>query len=431
MEKKIFRVAMYKRKLEQVILEMLDDFRIVYIAGPRQAGKSTLSHIVAGQRRMEYYTLDDPALLASATEDPLGFLYALKKPCVLDEFQLSPGLIRAIKIISDQAAIDQKGIFLLTGSADIFKSAKTQEALPGHMIRVELYPLSFTEICDTDFNIIDFLFAAEMEYVKGRLINKYSMSDILLTGGYPEIIGKSIRSRSAWFKSYVNGRLFKDFESIYNAKGDYHAKLKSLIKYVAGLNGNLLKYSSIGNYLGIDDKTVKKYIEALELMFIVKRVAPFVKNRARRSVVGMSKIHFIDTGLATHLLGIKTPEVLFVSQFFGGLVENLVYTEILKQSPWSVEDIQLYHFRDKQKNEVDLVLERDDGRIVGVEVKSSVTVRKEDFKGLHALKKYAGKSFMRGVLLYCGENILPFTIENQTFHAVPISFLIPETAEIG
>lgn len=135
---------LYKRDSKDRIIELLHDFRIVYLTGPRQAGKSTLAREIAGELGMDYCTFDDAALLASAQSDPQGLLASLRRPLVLDEFQMAPNLIGAIKMISD-CADGQKGLFLLTGSSDIFRSAQTQEALPGHLARVELYPLSHSE----------------------------------------------------------------------------------------------------------------------------------------------------------------------------------------------------------------------------------------------------------------------------------------------
>jgi len=133
---------MYQRFSKERIVQLLKEFRIVYLTGPRQAGKSTLAMAIAREAGLAYHTLDDDALLLAARTDPQGLLSALPAPMVIDEFQLAPELIRAVKQISDGAGPIKKGLFLLTGSADVFKSARTQEALPGHMARIELLPLS-------------------------------------------------------------------------------------------------------------------------------------------------------------------------------------------------------------------------------------------------------------------------------------------------
>lgn len=414
---------LYRRHIKERIIELLHDFRIVYLTGPRQAGKSTLAREIAAELGMGYYTFDDDALLASARSDPQGLLASLRRPLVLDEFQMAPSLISAIKMISDSAD-GPKGLFLLTGSSDIFRSAQTQEALPGHMARVELYPLSHSERHDHRSNQIDRLLGGSYDDALLQPLNRIALAEMLMDGGYPEAISKSLRSRNAWFASYAEGRLLKDFETMHQVKGDYHSKLGALIRNLAGMTGNLIKYANIANDLSQDDKTVKRYVEILELMFIIHRLNPYVRNSAKRAVVGMPKLHFVDTGLACHLLGLKHAETLHTSQFFGGLVENFVYAELLKHAAWSAEQVSFYHFRDTAKHELDLIIERSDGKVAGVEVKASMTVKQEDFRGLASFADYAGERFLHGILFYSGDKVLPFRIQGDTYHAVPISTLL-------
>jgi predicted AAA+ superfamily ATPase len=409
-----------KRHIKTRLIELLNDFRIVYLTGPRQAGKSTLVREVAKELGMGYYTLDDAALAASAESDPQGLLASLPKPLVLDEFQMAPNLIGAIKMVSD-IANGQKGIFLLTGSSDIFRSAHVQESLPGHMARVELYPLSLAERHERNLNVIDWLLGGTFEQAPQKALDRKELADLLIDGGYPEAIAKSPRSRDIWFASYIEGRLLKDFETMHHAKGDYHTKLSALIRNLAGMTGNLIKYANIANDLSQDDKTVKRYIEILELMFIIRRLHPYMRNSAKRAVVGMPKLHFVDTGLACHLLGLKKAETLHSTHFFGGLVENFVFCELLKHATWAEEDVSFYHYRDTARHELDLVVERSDGKVVGVEVKASMTVKPEDFSGMSVFADYAKDKFLHGVLFYSGDKVLPFKINGRVFHALPLS----------
>jgi predicted AAA+ superfamily ATPase len=416
---------MYRRNSEQLIKELLQDFRILYLTGPRQAGKTTMARKIAHGLGMQYISLDEQTAFASAQEDPQGFINSLaNQPVVLDEFQYAPELIRAIKLVSDQLSPQERGRFFLTGSADIFNSARTQEALPGHLARVELYPLSITEKQAGSFNLIDFLLAEKISLPANLpAISREQMAETLINGGYPEIQDKSPRTKQIWYKSYLHGRLFKDFESIYSAKGDYHTKLESLIPYLAGLSGNLMKYASIANDLGQNDKVVKSYIEALEWMFIVKCIHPYVKNRAKRQTIGMSKIHMIDTGLACHLLGLKKSKQLLHSSYYGGLLENFLVMECYKHLAWSEESMDIYHFRDKRKNEVDIVLEQEDHRLIGIEVKASSTIRSSDFKGLKKFAALTGEQFKYGLIFYTGSRLLPFADGNSRYYAVPLSVL--------
>jgi uncharacterized protein len=416
---------MYPRHSETLLKELLNEFRILYLTGPRQAGKTTLARKIAVDLEMHYVSLDEQTALASAQSDPHGFIDSFTgKPVVLDEFQQTPELITAIKLASDQLPPYERGRFFLTGSADIFSSAKTQEALPGHLARIELYPLSITEMVGSHFNLIDFLLSESLSIPDSLpTLNREQLAQTLINGGYPELQSKSPRARQIWFQSYIQGRLWKDFDSIYHAKGDYHTKLKALIPYLAGLSGNLLKYASIANDLGLNDKVVKSYLEALEWMFIVKRIEPFVKNQAKRQTIGMPKLVMVDTGLACHLLGLKKPEQLLKSSFYGGLLESFVVMECFKQIAWAEDTMNIYHFRDGKKNEVDIILEQTDGHLIGIEVKASSTVRDSDFKGLRKLAEWVGERLKYGLIFYTGPRLLPFGHREEPYYAIPLSVL--------
>ena len=417
--------AMYARRLQPVLEELLGEFRIVYLAGPRQAGKTTLARLVSRDLEMEYITLDDQSALASAQSDPHGFVRSLgRKSAVLDEFQYAPTLIAAIKEISDNLEPHERGKFLLTGSADIFRSARTQESLPGHMARLELLPLAIAELGGQPLNVVDHLWAGDFTSAPTTPTTREEIASLVLRGGYPEVQSKSRRGKQAWFRSYMDGRLYKDFETLYAARGDYLSKLRALAPWLAGVSGNLLKYANIANDLELDDRLSKRYVEVLELMHIVRRLPAWTKGRAKRQATRMPKLHYVDTGLACHLLGLRGERQLLASPHYGGLLESLVCMEFCKHNAWAEEEVDLWHFRDNRKREVDIVLEHGDSRIIGVEVKASASVRKEDFLGLAALAESAGDTFERGVLFFGGQDVLPFSVGGRRFHALPLGMLL-------
>ncbi len=419
---------MFTRKLTNTIIELLKEFRIIYLTGPRQAGKTTLTKFISPNYGLKYISFDDNNILQSAKTDPIGFIEAYKNDkLILDEFQYIPELIPVIKQVSDNLPIDEKGKFLLTGSADIFRSGKTQESLPGHMARLELYPLSLSEQFNSQYNIIELLCNQNFNIESSEILNHQTLAELIIQGGYPEVQNMSPRGKQVWYNSYIEGRLFKDFESLYASRGDYRSKLRSLVPYLAGLAGNLIKYSNISNDLGQEDKLIKAYIEILELMFIIKIIPAYIKNKAKRQATTTPKLQMIDTGLACSLLGIKNANQLVNSNYFGGLLENLIFMELLKQNSWSDEQVSLFHFRDKYKNEVDIVLERDNNKIIGIEVKASATIKQQDFKGLIKLAEFNPANFQYGVIFYYGKDVLPFSHNNIQLYALPIKLLTKPT----
>ncbi len=416
---------MFTRKLTPIVIELLKEFRIVYLTGPRQAGKTTLTKSISPDYGLKYISFDDQNILQSAQNDPIGFISSYQnKKLILDEFQYIPELIPAIKQVSDNLPPNEKGKFLLTGSADIFRSGKTQEALPGHMARLELYPLSLSEKYNSQYNIIDLLCNKNFNIEFPESLNHQKLAEMILQGGYPEVQKMSYKGKQIWYNSYIEGHLFKDFESLYAARGDYRSKLKALVPYLAGHAGNLLKYSNVSNDLDEDDKLIKSYIEILELMFIVKIIPAYIKNKAKRQAITMPKLQMIDTGLACSLLSIRNEDQLISSSNFGGLLENLIFMELLKQNSWSDEQVSLFHFRDKYKNEVDIVLERDNNQIIGIEVKASATIKKQDFKGLIKLAEFNPSKFQYGIVFYSGKEILPFSQNDIQLYALPIGLFL-------
>ena len=292
------------------------------------------------------------------------------------------------------------------------------------MARLELYPLSLAEMFNTQNNVIELFCNKNFNIKQLETLNHQKLADLILQGGYPEVQAKSARGKQIWYDSYIEGRLFKDFETLYSARGDYRSKLKALVPYLAGLAGNLIKYSNISNDIKEDDKLIKSYMEVLELMFIIKTIPGYIKNKAKRAAITMPKLQMVDTGLACNLLGIKNQEQLVNSSYFGGLLENLIFMELLKQNSWSDEQVNLFHFRDKYKNAVDIVLERDNGQIIGIEVKASATIRQHDFKGLIKLAEFNPTKFQYGIVFYSGKEILPFSQNDIQLIGLPISILL-------
>ncbi|RBQ28244.1 ATP-binding protein [Aliarcobacter vitoriensis] len=417
---------MIERKLEKTIIQMLDTFRIVSINGPRQSGKTTLQKKIAKNKNMKYYTFDDIDVFSTANNDPKGFIQYISKDesIALDEVQMIPEIILPIKISVDEQ--NKKGMFLLTGSSDMFKNSKIKESLAGRMVSFNLYPLSYSEINHRDINIIDKLFSDDFNYfdIDFETISKEEFISAVINGGYPEVYNLPLKTKKAWYDFYIKARITKDIASIENVQIDTLSNLAKLLKILAGQVGSLVNYTNISKSIGIADKTVAKYIKILEALYIVKLV-PSYSNNILKQVTKSPKVHFIDSGLASFLLN-ATIEASMIgkNEHLGNLVETFVYSELIKHQANANEDVEIYHFRDSSQKEVDFVLESNLGDIVAIEVKSGTNIKNENFKGLLTLAKTIKSKNFRGIIFYGGDKVLPYKIEDYQFWLIPLKVLI-------
>lgn len=412
---------MISRKMTNKLIEGLKNFRVVMLNGPRQCGKTTLVKTLSQSLKMDYITLDEPDKLEFAQSDPATFLdFYAKKPLVIDEIQSAPELVPYIKIRVDNA--NNKGMFLLTGSADFMRMHKVTESLAGRMVRYNLYPLANAEIKNKSHNIVDVLFSQD----RVNLSNNSDLEKVIesiIIGGYPEIITGVKTLINDWFESYLEARVQKDILEYKQISMSKLKVIKSLLKLLASYDAQIINYHSIGKKLQISNKTVLSYVELLEAMYIIKTIPSYHTNSTLK-VIKSPKIHFIDTGLACHLLNVNS-ERLFLKKdsSYGGLIENFVYSELLKETTYSKTSAQIYHFRDLRKKEVDFVLENRDGNIVGIEVKAKASIHEKDLKGMHALANASQENFLNGFIFYGGKEIRPIANDGRLFYCLPLGLL--------
>ena len=417
---------MLNRKLESTILEMLKSFRIVAINGPRQSGKTTLQKKIAQIKGMKYYTFDEADIFNAASADPESFIAYISKDAdvAIDEVQMIPEVIPAIKISVDEE--NRKGMFLLTGSSDMFKNSKIKESLAGRMVSFNLFPLSYSEINHRNINIVDKLFSDDFNRfdIDFKNISKEVFISAVINGGYPEVYTLPEKAKKAWYDFYIKARITKDIATFENIQADKISHLDKLLKVLAGQVASLVNYSNISKNVGIADKTVAKYIQLLEALYIVKLIPAYSNNRLKR-VVKSPKVHFIDSGLASHLLNVDLKSSMTGNnEHLGNLVETFVYSELIKHQSYADTSIEIFHFRDQQKKEVDFVLKSRTGDVVALEIKSGSNLKPEHFKGLVALAQTTLSKNFKGIVLYGGNEILPYKIDEYQFWAIPLKILI-------
>jgi predicted AAA+ superfamily ATPase len=381
------------------------------VTGPRQCGKTTL---VRGFTSHRYITLDDDTVLEAARGDPSGFVRGLDH-AIVDEVQRAPDILRAIKKTID---VDRRpGRFLLTGSANVLTLPQVSESLAGRMQVVNLLPLSRAEIREKRPTFLQKAMAGRVAKTTETLIGD-DLVNAVFTGGYPEMIRRRDQQRRrAWARGYVNAIVQRDVRDI--AELERMDQMPRLLKVLAHHSGQLTNFTQIGGQIGLDDKTTRKYVAILEQLFLVRRVEPWFRNRLKR-LVKTPKLHFLDSGLLAAILGTTEERIGKDRSVFGPLLETFVFAEVMKQVDWLAETCRLYHYRDKDQDEVDIIVEGEGGDVVGIEVKAAATVTVGDFKGLRKLSAACGEDFKLGVVLYDAEQTVPF---GERMFAVPISCL--------
>ena len=413
---------MIARKIEQKLIDGLKNFRVVMLNGPRQSGKTTLVKHIAKKLEMDYITLDEREKLNLAKVDPKNFLkfFTKNKKVVIDEIQFAPELIPYIKMIVDEENL--KGKFLLTGSADFMKMHKITESLAGRMVRYTLYTLSNAELNRKNQNIIDALLSDDFI----NLRNYGDLEDVLkaiIRGGYPEVIELPQNVRNDWFASYIDSRIEKDILALKSISLSKLFYVKKLLQLLATYDAQLLNYDNIAKRIKLDNKTVLSYVTLLEAMYIVKRLSSYNVNTALR-VIKSAKIHFLDTGLLSYLLGLDIENLfLHKDDKYGNIIETFVYLELLKEASYAKDNVQIYHFRDLKKKEVDLIVENRSGNVIAIEVKAKAIIKSNDLKGLVKFAKESQKRFLRGYIFYGGDEIIPIAQDGFLFFCIPLGVL--------
>ncbi|GAB2478870.1 ATP-binding protein [Streptosporangium sandarakinum] len=400
--------------------EFLDAFRVVIVNGPRQSGKTTLLQQLNAGRGGTYLTLDDGPLRAAAQADPSAFITDGSRPMMIDEIQRGgDDLILAIKAEVDRNP--ERGQFVLAGSTRFLSTPSLSESLAGRAGILEVWPFAQEELAPTGGS---FLVAAfdNPEALRSSSLSDHERRDyfeLVCRGFYPEAIGmRSEFTRGSWYRTYVQSVIDTDIREM--ARVDEPSNLGQLLSLAAASTAQEPNIMKISSDLQLHRTTVSRYLGLLETVFLIRQIPAWSRNLTARAV-RRPKLHVTDTGLAAHLIGVDADGLAArVSPARGPLVESFIVNEIAKQATWAPFPVGLHHWRVSQGAEVDLVLERNNGRVVGVEAKATDAVKQDDFKGLIALRESLGESFVHGFVFYTGVRSLSF---GDRLTALPISAL--------
>lgn len=401
------------RHLRGALEAALEDTPVVCLLGPRQCGKSTLARCCAPERH--YISLDDRVYLDLALSDPQGFVDELPEQVTIDEVQRAPELSLAIKRSVD--ANRRPGRFLLTGSANLLQLPRLSDSLAGRMESLYLHPLTVSEIRRAPGRFLEVFLTGNLKpgIVTGRTPGPSEVPGVLVAGGYPESIQRNPDRAERWRRNYLTSVVERDVGDIAQIKDA--SDLTRMLTFLESRNAQLLNHSAVSQALGHSRATVERYVTLLERLFMVRLLPAWHSNRSKR-LVKTPKLHFIDSGLAATLGELEAGDWNRERPRFGNLLESFVVQQLTAMADCMPRPPRFYHYRDRDKVEVDLVMESRQG-IWGVEVKAAASVNRDDARGLRKLADVAGEAFGGGIVLYDGDTIVSLDKETGIL-AVPI-----------
>jgi predicted AAA+ superfamily ATPase len=404
-----------ERHVRPLIVEALGYSRVVLVLGARQVGKSTLTRqIVTSEHPATIVDLDDQAVRGAASEDPTGFIAGLRGPALIDEAQRIPDLLYAIKQAVDEDP--SPGRFLLTGSANILTAPRIHESLAGRTRRIELWPLSQSEIRTRTTNFADRLFAGDPPQVRGAPVGREAFVEVVTRGGYPAVRTLTERQRRHWYRDYVHAIVERDLRDI--AQANKLAEIPKLIRLLAARSSGLLDYRKLASDLQISDKTVRAYIELLRTIYLV-HIVPAWRPGLRSRELHKPKLYLTDTGLLAQQLAVDATRLARDDQLTGNALETFCAGEILRHSSWATTDITQRHYRVKD-DEIDVLLESPAADLVAIEVKARASIHDGDTRAMRKLRNAYPDRFKAGVVLFTGAQTIPL---GDRLWAVPISGL--------
>jgi predicted AAA+ superfamily ATPase len=370
---------MFARSMQQQLLHLMQQYPVVTVLGPRQSGKTTLVRLSCPGKA--YYNLENQDTLALIMADPKQFFAGidLSAGVIFDEIQSYPQLLSYIQVVVDEKRV--AGSFILTGSHQLYLTAAISQSLAGRTALLELLPLSISELNNASV--------------------ESSVDQYLLKGFYPANyhydLDPTVASRN-YIKTYVE-RDVRQIKNIQNL-----ASFQRFIKLCAGRVGSTINYESISSDVGISQTTVKNWLSLLEASYLTFQLQPYFENLGKR-IIKAPKLYFLDVGVASYLLDIKSLDQVSHDRLRGGLFENLVIVDMLKYLYNNGMDNNLYFFRDSHQNEVDLIMQIND-KLIPVEIKVTSTFNGSLLKGIKKFRAIVNNRVPISFLIYSGEEAI-------------------------
>jgi uncharacterized protein len=390
---------------------------VVAVQGARTVGKSTMLHTLAASAGRSVIDLDDPGTRDAVSDSPAAFVTA-ESPVFIDEYQHAPAVLDAIK--SELTRDLRPGRFVLTGSTRYSSLPSAAQSLTGRLHVTTLWPLSQGEIDDLEERFVERLLADPVALVgpAATATSRGEYVDRILRGGFPLAVARRAgAARNRWFDDYIDLVLERDVAELSSIR--QREKMPRLLSRLGAQVAQVLNIARVADDVGIEKSTAENYVRLLEAAFVLYRLPAWGTTlRARAS--SRPKVHFVDSGVAGRMLRVTASRLAAAQPQamteLGYLLETFCVGEILRQASWTDAPPQAGHWRTHDGDEVDLVLERDDGAIVAVEVKAAERVREADFRSLRKLREALGERFLGGTILHLGRHAYT---HDERLHALP------------
>lgn len=364
---------MLVRKMQSELKNLMKQYAVVTILGPRQSGKTTLTKLVCPEKA--YFNLENPDVREFILADPKAFFSKInfEKGIILDEVQRAPELLSYIQVLVDEHRVP--GSFILTGSHQLDLNAAILQSLAGRTALLELLPLSINEL------------------------QEFQSADEYLFNGFFPAIYQHGKEPTKLYRNYIKTYVERDVRQIINIQ-DLDC-FQRFIKLCAGRIGSTVNKESLSNDVGVSQGTIKNWLSVLGTSYLIFQLQPYFKNFGKR-IIKSPKLYFLDTGLARYLLGIQSIEQLNYDKLRGGLFENLVILEVLKYLYNRGKDANIYFFRDSRNVEIDLLIQVHD-RLIPIEIKSSSKFSSEFLKNINYFHQLTKDDNPAGYLVYSGD----------------------------
>ena len=406
------------RHISKIIERQQRKKKVIILTGPRQVGKSTMLKTILKPKGTAYVSLDNPTIRQVAIENPSRFLELNKAPLIIDEIQKAPFLFEYIKEIVDESK--EMGLYYLTGSQSFRLMKDVTESLAGRVGIVNMLGLSLREINNVNFTEP---FKPTSEYFNSvgniDVLRRINIADIIHKGSFPALY-ETEYNNSEWmdyYSSYLQTYIEKDIRDVINVQ-NMSAFIK-FIKAIAAISGEQLSYTTLAELCGMDVNTTKRWCSILETSGLIYILQPYYNNYNKR-LIKTPKIYFLDTGLICYLGGWNTSEQLINGARWGHIFETYIVSEIIKGFYNSgIIYPPLYYYRDKEKNEIDLIIE-EGNTLCPIEIKTTSEPKKSMIKNFELLQDVPGKQVIDGALICLTKTLVPLT-DNVT--AIPAEMI--------